>query len=172
MRAAHEPNDIRLHKNRFKIILHNSSRLRVLVCTYPLFKYLAYQPTKPKPTDNFPFLKPDIFLTTTFSVSQFWHYYSAKSFRDFFFAVMLRWAIHKLRCLEKTNVSQRLSSDLSKSFLPRPKTTTAWELIPHRSKISKNWIPPQWVPLHWFFENWFLLIQKHLYSNYIQTHFT
>ena len=31
--------------------------------------------------------------------------------------------------------------DLNKRFLPRPKTTTAWKLIPHRSKISKNWNP-------------------------------
>ena len=63
-------------------------------------------------------------------------------------------------------------TDLNKRFLPRPKTTTAWKLTPHRSKISKNWNPHWWVPLHRFFKNWFLLIQKQLYSNYIQTHFT
>ena len=33
-------------------------------------------------------------------------------------------------------------TDLNKRFLPRPKTNTAWKLIPHRSKISKNWIAP------------------------------
>ena len=33
-------------------------------------------------------------------------------------------------------------TDLNKRFLPRPKTNTAWKLIPHRSKISKNWNPP------------------------------
>ena len=63
-------------------------------------------------------------------------------------------------------------SDLNKRFLPRAKTTTAWKLIPHRSKISKNWNPPHWVPLHRFFKNWFLLIQKQLYNNNIQAHFT
>ena len=63
-------------------------------------------------------------------------------------------------------------TDLNKRFLSRPKTITAWKLIPHRSKINKNWNPPHWVPLHRFFKNWFLLIQKQLYSNYIQTHFT
>ena len=63
-------------------------------------------------------------------------------------------------------------TDLNKRFLPRPKTTTAWNIILHRSKISKDWNPPHWVPLHRFFKNWFLLIQKQLYSNYIQTHFT
>ena len=51
-------------------------------------------------------------------------------------------------------------------------TITAWKLIPHRSKNSKNWNPPRWVPLHRFLKNWFLLIQKQLYSNYIQTNFT
>ena len=34
--------------------------------------------------------------------------------------------------------------DLNKRFLTRLNTTTAWKLIPHRSKISKNWNPPQW----------------------------
>jgi hypothetical protein len=58
-------------------------------------------------------------------------------------------------------------ADLNKKFLPRPKTTTAWKGITHRSKISKNWNPPYWDPLQRFFKNWFLL-----YSNYIQTHFT
>ena len=33
-------------------------------------------------------------------------------------------------------------TDLNKRSLPRPKTITAWKLIPHRSKISKNWNPP------------------------------
>ena len=61
---------------------------------------------------------------------------------------------------------------INKRFLPRAKTTTAWKLIPHRSKISKNWNPPHWDPLHRFFKNWFLLVQKQLYNNYIQTHFT
>ena len=63
-------------------------------------------------------------------------------------------------------------TDLNERFLSRPKTTTAWKLTPHRSKISKNWNPHWWVPLHRFFKNWFLLIQKQLHSNYIQTHFT
>ena len=54
-------------------------------------------------------------------------------------------------------------------FLPRPKNITAWKLIPHRSKISKNWNPPRWVPLDRFFKNLFLLIQKHLYSTYVIT---
>ena len=39
-------------------------------------------------------------------------------------------------------------TNLNKRFLPRPKTITAWKLIPHRSKISKNWNPPHWVPPH------------------------
>ena len=38
--------------------------------------------------------------------------------------------------------SQRSRTDLNKRFLPRPNTITAWKLIPHRSKISKNWNPP------------------------------
>ena len=62
--------------------------------------------------------------------------------------------------------------DLNKRSLPRPKTTTAWKIIPHRSKIGKNWNNSQWVPLHWFFKNWFLLMWKQLYNNYIQTHLT
>ena len=33
---------------------------------------------------------------------------------------------------------QRPRIDLNKRFLPRPNTTTAWKLIPHRSNISKN----------------------------------
>ena len=61
---------------------------------------------------------------------------------------------------------------LSKRFLPRAKITTVWKPIPHRSKISKNWNPPDWVSHYRFFKNWFLLIQKQLYSNYIQNHFT
>ena len=69
-------------------------------------------------------------------------------------------------------VTQCPRTGLNKRFLPKPKTTIAWKLIPHRSKISNNWNPPHWVPLHRFFKNWFLLIQKQLYSNYIQTHFT
>ena len=35
--------------------------------------------------------------------------------------------------------SQRPRIDLNKMFLPRPNTTTAWKLMPHRSKISKCW---------------------------------
>ena len=61
-------------------------------------------------------------------------------------------------------------ANLNKSVWLVINTTTAWKLIPHRYKISKNWNPPHWV--HRFFKNWFLLIQKQLYSNYIQTHFT
>ena len=38
-------------------------------------------------------------------------------------------------------------TDLNKRFLLGPNATTAWKLIPHRSKISKNWNPPHWVPL-------------------------
>ena len=60
-------------------------------------------------------------------------------------------------------VMQCPRTNLNKRFLPRPKITTAWNLIPHRSKISKNWNPPHWIPLHRFFKNWFLLIQKQLY---------
>ena len=43
-------------------------------------------------------------------------------------------------CLKKGSVvtSQCPRTDLNKRFLPRPKTITAWKLIPHRSKISKN----------------------------------
>ena len=70
------------------------------------------------------------------------------------------------------NYTQCPSIDLIKRFLPRPKSIAAWKLITNRSKISKNWNPPNWVPLHRFFKNWFLLIQKQLYSNYIPTHFT
>ena len=73
---------------------------------------------------------------------------------------------------QKRNLSKHMWRTLNKRFLPRPNTTTAWKLIPHMSEISKNWNPPHWVPLHRFFKNWFLLIQKQLYSNYIQTHFT
>ena len=56
--------------------------------------------------------------------------------------------------------SQRPRTDLNKRSLPRPKTTTAWKLIPHRSKISKNRNPPRWVPLYRFFKNWFLLMRN------------
>ena len=70
------------------------------------------------------------------------------------------------------SLAQCPRTDLNKRFLPTPKTTTAWKLIPHRSKFSKNWNLPRWVPLHRFFKNRFLLIQKQLYNNYIQTHFT
>ena len=69
-------------------------------------------------------------------------------------------------------ISQCPRPDLDKRFLPRPKTITAWKLIPHRYKISKNWNPPRWVPLNRFFKNWLLLIQKQLDSNYIYTRFT
>ena len=34
--------------------------------------------------------------------------------------------------------TQRPRIDLNKRFLPRSNTTTAWNLIPHRSNISKN----------------------------------
>ena len=52
--------------------------------TYPFLNILH---TK---TDNFPFLKPDIFLTTTFSVSQSSDIIIAQShFKIFFFSVML-----------------------------------------------------------------------------------
>ena len=43
--------------------------------------------------------------------------------------------------------SQCPRADLNKKFLARPKTTAAWKLIPHRSKISKNWNPTHWDPL-------------------------
>ena len=74
--------------------------------------------------------------------------------------------------LQKVILPQCPRSDLNKRFLPRAKTTTAWKLIAHRSKISQNWIPPHWVLRFGFFKNWFLPIQKQLYNNYIQTHFT
>ena len=67
-------------------------------------------------------------------------------------------------------LSQCPRTNLNKRSLTRPKTTTAWKLIPHRSKISKNWNPPWWVPLHIFFKNLFSLMPKQLYNNYIQTH--
>ena len=63
------------------------------------------------------------------------------------------------------DASQCPRAYLNKKFLSRPKTTAAWTLVPHRSKISKNWNPLHWVPLHRFFKNLFLLIQKHFYSN-------
>ena len=72
----------------------------------------------------------------------------------------------------RTRLLQCPRTDLNKKSLPRPKTTTEWKLIPHRSKISKNWNPPHLGPLHRFFNNSFLLIQKHLYNNYIQAQFT
>ena len=34
--------------------------------------------------------------------------------------------------------AQRPRTDLSKKSLPRPKTTTAWKLIPHRSNIYQQ----------------------------------
>ena len=78
-----------------------------------------------------------------------------------------------VRSLHSTHrVTQCPRTDLNKKSLPRLKTTTAWKLISHRSKISKNWNLPRWVPLHRFFKNWFLLMRKQLYNNYIQTHFT
>ena len=64
-------------------------------------------------------------------------------------------------------ITQCPRTDSNKIFLPRPKTTTPWKLIPHRSKINKNWNHPHWVPLHRFFKNWFLLIQKQLYSTVV-----
>ena len=39
---------------------------------------------------------------------------------------------------------QRPRTDLNKRFLPRPNTTTAWKLIPHRSNMSKNKNPTHW----------------------------
>ena len=63
----------------------------------------------------------------------------------------------------RKNHTQCPRTDLNKRFLPRPKTTTTWKLIPHRPKFSKNWNPPRWVPLHTFFKNWYLLIQKQLH---------
>ena len=74
--------------------------------------------------------------------------------------------------LHKNKTQCPSTTDLNKRFFPRPNNTTPWQLITHRSKISKNWNPPHWVPLYRFFKNWFLLVQKLLYSNYIQTHFT
>ena len=94
---------------------------------------------------------------------------------NFYFSVCLPflkgWASASFASLEMDG-SQCPRTDLNKRFLPRPKTITAWKLPLYRSKISKNWNPPRWVPLHRFFKNWFLLIQKQLYNNYIQTHFT
>ena len=40
--------------------------------------------------------------------------------------------------------SQRPRIDLNNRFLPRPNTTTAWKLLPHRSYISKNYNPTHW----------------------------
>ena len=74
--------------------------------------------------------------------------------------------------ITQNDKSQCPRTDLNKRFLPRPKTITAWKLITHRSKISKNWNPPWRVPIHRFFKNWFLLIHKQLYSKYIQAHLT
>ena len=51
------------------------------------------------------------------------------------------------------DLPQRPRTDLNERSLPRPKTTAAWKLMPHRSKISKNWNPPQWVPIYRFFKN-------------------
>ena len=39
--------------------------------------------------------------------------------------------------LAQASCTQRPRIDLNKRFLPRPNTTTAWKLIPHRSNISK-----------------------------------
>ena len=61
-------------------------------------------------------------------------------------------------------LSQCPRTNLNKRSLTRPKTTTAWKLIPHRSKISKNRNPPRWFPLHRFFKYWFLLMRKQLYN--------
>ena len=44
---------------------------------------------------------------------------------------------------KKWSAPQRPRTDLNKRSLPRPKTTTAWKLIPHRPNISKNWNPPR-----------------------------
>ena len=68
--------------------------------------------------------------------------------------------------------TQRLRMNLNKESLPRSKTTTAWKLIPHWPKISKNWNSTHLDPLHRFFKNCFLLIQKQLYNEYISTQFT
>ena len=91
-------------------------------------------------------------------------------FTYFFFVKFSSKPLLKIRTANA--FSQCPRTDLNKRSLPRPRTTTAWKLIPHRSKISKNWNPTRWVPLHRFFKNWFLLMRKQLYINYIQTHFT
>ena len=54
--------------------------------------------------------------------------------------------------MDISNVAQCPRADLNKKLLPRPKTTTAKKLIPHRSKIGKNQNPPWWVPLNRFFK--------------------
>ena len=102
----------------------------------------------------------------------FWYLYWFQILKDqcgsvpsIFVAVLERGILSTLQ-------SQCPRTDLNKRFLPRPKTITAWKLIPYRSKISKNWNPLRWVPLYRFFKTWFLLIQKQPYINYIQTHFT
>ena len=48
----------------------------------------------------------------------------------------LQWAIYRY-----VNLAQRPRTDLNKRFLPRPNTTIAWKLMPHRSNISKIWNP-------------------------------
>ena len=49
-----------------------------------------------------------------------------------------------LKVFIDTLTTQRPRTDLNKRFLPRPNTTIAWKLIPHRSNISKIWNPPHW----------------------------
>ena len=63
--------------------------------------------------------------------------------------------------------SSVLEQILNKRSSPRAKINTAWKIIPHSSKITKNRNPPHWVPLLTIFKNQFFLIQKQLYNEYI-----
>ena len=64
--------------------------------------------------------------------------------------------------------SQCLRTALDKRFLSRLSQRLKLGL-----KLARIEIPhTRWVPLHRFFKNWFLLIQKQLYNNNIQAHFT
>ena len=60
--------------------------------------------------------------------------------------VTMGWKIFRNSILRghSTTMSQHPRTDLKKRFLPRPNTTIAWKLIPHRSNISKIWNPPHW----------------------------
>ena len=51
---------------------------------------------------------------------------------------------HRVATIVVFNNAQCLRTDLNKRFLPKPNTTIAWKLIPHRSNISKIWNPPRW----------------------------